>query len=208
MKAYKWAFEKSEKILFLPDQHLGRNTAKAFGIKDSEIVVWDPYKKNGGLSSVEIINSKVILWKGHCSVHTRFSVQQINHVRKNNPNTKIIVHPECTNEVVEAADINGSTELILDTVINSPAGSSWAIGTEINMVNRLAKDNPDKDIFCLDSVVCPCATMYRIHPAYLLWVLEGIMAGVAINRIKVDDHKKYNANIALERMLALGGYKA
>ena len=148
------------------------------------------------------------MWKGHCSVHTRFSLDQIKHVRKNKPNTKIIVHPECTNEVVKAADINGSTELILDTVIKSPPGSSWAIGTEINMVNRLAKDNPDKDIFCLDSVICPCATMYRIHPAYLLWVLEGIMAGVAINRIKVDDDKKYNANIALERMLALGGYRA
>ena len=208
MKAYEWVFDKGEKILFLPDQHLGRNTAKDFGINDSEIILWDPYKKNGGLSDSEILNSKVILWKGHCSVHTRFSLDQIKNVRKNKPNTKIIVHPECTNEVVKAADINGSTELILDTVIKSPPGSSWAIGTEINMVNRLAKDNPDKDIFCLDSVICPCATMYRIHPAYLLWVLEGIMAGVAINRIKVDDDKKYNANIALERMLALGGYRA
>ena len=126
-------------------------------------------------------------------------------LRKNKPDTKIIVHPECTNRL-EAADINGSTELILDTVIKSPPGSSWAIGTEINMVNRLAKMS-DKDIF-VDSVVCPCATMYRIHPAYLLWVLEGIIAGVAINRIKVDDDKKYNANITLERMLALGGYRA
>ncbi len=207
-KAFEWAFEKGEKILFLPDQHLGRNTAKSLGIDESEIIVWDPFKKNGGLSNSEILKSKVILWKGHCSVHTRFSVDQINHVRKNKPETKVIVHPECTNEVVQAADIYGSTELILDTVEKSASGSSWAIGTEINMVNRLAKDNPDKDIFCLDSVICPCATMYRIHPAYLLWVLEGIMAGVAINRIKVDDDKKHHANTALERMLSLGGYRA
>ena len=153
----------------------------------------------GGLSEEEIKDAKVILWQGHCSVHTRFTVNQIEAARERNSETTIIVHPECTQEVVAAADMYGSTELILETIAKAPAGSSWGVGTEISMVRRLAAENPDKDIFCLDPVVCPRATMYRIHPAYVLWVLEGIMAGLAINRIEVEPETQRNALVALER---------
>ena len=138
-------------------------------------------------------------------MHTRFTVEQISAARERNSETKIIVHPECTQEVVTAADMYGSTELILETIAAAPAGSSWGVGTEISMVRRLAAENPDKDIFCLDPVVCPCATMYRIHPAYVLWVLEGIMAGLAINRIEVEPETQRNALVALERMLEIAG---
>ena len=204
-KAYEWAFERGDKILFLPDQHLGRNTGIAMGISSGDMAVWNPHLPMGGLSDAEIRQAKVLLWQGHCSVHTRFTVDQIVTARERNPETNIIVHPECTQETVAAADMNGSTEFILNTVAGAPAGSSWGIGTEISMVRRLAANNPDKDIFCLDPVVCPCSTMYRIHPAYLLWVLEGIMAGLAINRIEVEPETRRNALIALERMLEVGG---
>ena len=169
------------------------------------MAVWNPFLPLGGLSEDEIINAKILLWQGHCSVHTRFTVDQIDSARERNTETTIIVHPECTREVVDAADMYGSTELILDTISNAPAGTSWGVGTEISMVHRLAADNPDKDIFCLDPVVCPCATMYRIHPAYVLWVLEGIMAGLAINRVEVEPETQRNARIALERMLEIAG---
>ena len=175
------------------------------GIPASDMVVWNPHLPMGGLSDAEIREAKVLLWQGHCSVHTRFTVAQIDAARERNPETNIIVHPECTREVVAAADMNGSTEFILNTISEAPAGSSWGVGTEISMVRRLAANNPDKDIFCLDSVVCPCATMYRIHPAYVLWVLEGIMAGLAINRIEVEPETRRNALIALERMLEVAG---
>ncbi|MCH7983379.1 MAG: quinolinate synthase NadA [Chloroflexi bacterium] len=204
-KAFEWAFERGDKILFLPDQHLGRNTGIAMGISPGDMAVWNPHLPMGGLSDAEIRQAKVLLWQGHCSVHTRFTVDQINAARERNPETNIIVHPECTQETVAAADMNGSTEFILNTVAGAPAGSSWGIGTEISMVRRLAANNPDKDVFCLDPVVCPCSTMYRIHPAYLLWVLEGIMAGLAINRIEVEPETRRNALIALERMLEVGG---
>ena len=204
-KAFEWAFERGDKILFLPDQHLGRNTGIAMGISPGDMAVWNPHLPMGGLSDAEIRQAKVLLWQGHCSVHTRFTVDQIVAARERNPETNIIVHPECTQETVAAADMNGSTEFILNTVAGAPAGSSWGIGTEISMVRRLAANNPDKDIFCLDPVVCPCSTMYRIHPAYLLWVLEGIMAGLAINRIEVEPETRRNALIALERMLEVGG---
>ena len=204
-KAFEWAFERGDKILFLPDQHLGRNTGIAMGISPGDMAVWNPHLPMGGLSDAEIRQAKVLLWQGHCSVHTRFTVDQIVVARERNPETNIIVHPECTQETVAAADMNGSTELILNTVAGAPAGSSWGIGTEISMVRRLAANNPDKDIFCLDPVVCPCSTMYRIHPAYLLWVLEGIMAGLAINRIEVEPETRRNALIALERMLEVAG---
>ncbi|MCH7971142.1 MAG: quinolinate synthase NadA [Chloroflexi bacterium] len=204
-KAFEWAFERGDKILFLPDQHLGRNTGIAMGISPGDMAVWNPHLPMGGLSDAEIRQAKVLLWQGHCSVHTRFTVDQIVTARERNPETNIIVHPECTQETVAAADMNGSTEFILNTVAGAPAGSSWGIGTEISMVRRLAANNPDKDIFCLDPVVCPCSTMYRIHPAYLLWVLEGIMAGLAINRIEVEPETRRNALIALERMLEVGG---
>jgi quinolinate synthase len=204
-KAFDWALERGDKILFLPDQHLGRNTGIAVGIPADDMAVWNPHLPMGGLSEAEIKRVTVLLWQGHCSVHTRFTVAQIDAARERNRETNIIVHPECTQEVVTAADMFGSTEFILQTVATAPAGSSWGIGTEISMVRRLAANNPDKDIFCLDPVVCPCSTMYRIHPAYLLWVLEGIMSGLAINRIEVEPETRRNALIALERMLEVAG---
>lgn len=202
-KAFDWALERGEKILFLPDQHLGRNTALAKGIPEDDIKVWDPNLPMGGLEEEEIHKATLLLWKGHCSVHTRFTTEHIDDARNRNPLTTIVVHPECTREVVDAADMSGSTEFILKTVTDAPPGTSWGIGTEINMVKRLADNNPDKDIFCLDPIVCPCATMYRIHPAYILWVLEGILAGIAINRIEVEPEHKRDSLIALNRMLHL-----
>ena len=202
-KAFDWAFKRGEKILFLPDQHLGRNTAYDYGIKEEEISIWDPYVPNGGLSDLQLSNSKVILWKGHCSVHTRFTVQQIESAKIKFPDVNILVHPECTNEVVSMADFVGSTEYIKNTIDNAPAKSKWAIGTEINLVKRLANTNKDKNIFCLDDMICPCSTMYRVHPAYLLWVLEGLVAGYVINQIEVEEEVKDYAKIALQRMLDL-----
>jgi len=202
-KAFDWALERGEKILFLPDQHLGRNTAIAKGIPEDSIKVWDPNLPMGGLEEEEIHKATLLLWKGHCSVHTRFTTEHIDNARKRNPLTTVVVHPECTREVVDAADMSGSTEFILKMVSDAPPGTSWGIGTEVNMVKRLALTNPDKDIFCLDPIVCPCATMYRIHPAYILWVLEGILAGIAINRIEVEPGHKRDSLIALNRMLQL-----
>ena len=203
--AYDWALERGKRIFFLPDQHLGRNTGLAKGIPAEDMVVWNPFRPMGGLGEEQIRKAKVILWQGHCSVHTRFTVRQIEDARRDDPDVNVVVHPECVREVVDAADFNGSTEFIRKTVEGAPSGTSWAIGTEINMVNRLRDDNPDKRVFCLDPVVCPCATMYRIHPAYVLWVLEGIMAGVGINVVEVDAETKRHALVALERMLEVGG---
>lgn len=202
-KAFEWSFDRGEKILFLPDQHLGRNTGLKMGIKDEEMVVWDPNKIMGGLTTKEISSSKLILWKGHCSVHTRFTLDQVKKAKENHPDVNIIVHPECTRDVVDASDYNGSTEYIIDMVNNAEPNSIWAIGTEINLVKRLASENPDKNIYCLDSVVCPCSTMYRIHPAYLLWVLEGLIAGFLINKIQVSPEDKKYSKIAIDRMLNL-----
>ena len=202
-QSFDWAFARGERILFLPDQHLGRNTAKDYGIKDSEMVIWNPYKKYGGLQVEEINNAKVILWKGHCSVHTRFTVQQIEAAKIKYPDVNILVHPECTNEVVSKADFVGSTEYINNMVKNSESGTSWAIGTEINLVKRLAHTYTDKTVFCLDEMVCPCATMYRVHPAYLLWVLEGLLAGFLINQITVDEEDQIHSKKSLQRMLDL-----
>tara|TARA_B100001029_G_scaffold175462_1_gene176936 strand:+ start:1373 stop:2575 length:1203 start_codon:yes stop_codon:yes gene_type:complete len=201
-KAFTKYFESGKKIFFFPDQHLGRNTALSLGIDLGEIKLWNPFKLNGGLSDTEIKIAKVLVWQGHCSVHTRFTVDQIE-MAKNDKNAKIIVHPECTNEVVSNSDYVGSTEYIIDVVSNSESGSVWGIGTEINLVKRLALKNPDKDIFCLDPIVCPCATMYRIHPAYLLWVLDGIGAGLVINQVEVDFETRINSKVALDRMLEL-----
>ena len=167
------------------------------------MVVWDPNMIMGGLSKEEILSSKLILWKGHCSVHTRFTEDQIKSSRINDPDVNVIVHPECTREVVDASDYNGSTEYIIDMVNNSDPNTTWAVGTEINLVKRLAEKNPDKKIYCLDSMVCPCSTMYRIHPAYLLWVLEGLIAGFLINKIEVSDHDRKYSRIAVDRMLNL-----
>ena len=202
-QALSWAFDHGEKVLFIPDQHLGRNTAIDYGIPEDEMVIWDPYKVDGGISDYDLDRAKMILWKGHCSVHTRFSVNQINLARAKNKKVNILVHPECTNDVVSMADYVGSTEYIKQMVHNAPNGSSWAIGTEINLVKRLAHTYPEKNVFCLDEMICPCATMYRVHPAYLLWVLEGLLAGYVINQIKVKDSIQLYSKIALERMLEL-----
>lgn len=198
---FRWAFQRGEKVLFIPDQHLGRNTGVKLGIPLEEMVVWNPFKPTGGLSRSQIEQARIILWQGHCSVHTRFKVSQIEEARKRFPSVKVVVHPECIREVVAAADLDGSTEFIIRTVTNSPPASVWAVGTEISLVNRLAKENPDKTVFCLDPIVCPCSTMYRIHPAYLAWVLEGLVSGQVINRITVDEETARYARIALERML-------
>jgi|TARA_R110002033_G_scaffold165968_2_gene204319 quinolinate synthase len=202
-KAFKWAFNRGNKIIFLPDQHLGRNTAYQLGIKDDDIIVWNPFKQLGGNTEQAVRNAKVILWQGHCSVHTRFTVEQINNTRNNYPTVNVIAHPECTSDVVSAADYVGSTEFIINTIANAEEGTIWAVGTEISLVNRLAKTNPDKQVVCLDSIVCPCATMYRIHPAYVLWTLEGILFNNPVNVINVSREDKEAAKVALDRMLSL-----
>ena len=203
--SFEWAFQRGEKILFLPDQHLGRNTGVKLDVPLDEMVVWNPFKPLGGLSESQIQSARIILWQGHCSVHTRFSVAQIEDARAKFPDVQVVVHPECVREVVDAADMDGSTEFIIKVVSQAPAGSVFAIGTEINLVNRLAQENPDKTVFCLDPVVCPCATMYRIHPAYLAWVTEGLVAETVVNQVKVDDETAHYARVALKRMLSLQG---
>jgi len=199
----EWAFQKAERILFLPDQHLGRNTGLKLGMSLDEMVVWNPFKRLGGNTPEQLRDAKLILWQGHCAVHTRFTVKQIQAARDRYPDVTVLVHPECTMETVQAADLNGSTEFIRKQINEAPAGSKWAVGTEISLVNRLAINNPDKVVFCLDPVSCPCSTMYRIHPAYLLWVLEGLIEGQVINQITVPEETKHYAQIALNQMLAL-----
>ena len=200
---FEWALERGRRILFLPDQHLGRNTGLKMGIGLDEMVVWNPFKPMGGNSVDALQSARLILWQGHCSVHTRFTVQQIEQARAAYPDVHVVVHPECIMEVVQAADSNGSTEYIKRVVADAAPGSIIAVGTEISMVNRLAAENPDKKIFCLDSVVCPCSTMYRIHPAYLSWVLDGLNEGVVVNRITVDEDTAEQARVSLDRMLAV-----
>ncbi|MCI0832231.1 MAG: quinolinate synthase NadA [Chloroflexi bacterium] len=203
---YDWSFERGDKVLFFPDQHLGRNTGIKKGVSLDEMVVWDytlPYGSLGGNTREELERAKVILWKGWCSVHRRFSVAQIEKARTEYPGVKVIVHPECTMEVLQAADMDGSTEVISRAITEAPAGSTWAVGTEINLVSRLARENPDKTVFCLDPVVCPCATMYRIHPAYLAWTLDELAAGRIVNRVEVPADIAKHAKVALERMLSV-----
>ena len=203
-RAMKWAFERGEKVFFLPDQHLGRNTAVLkLGLKLSDCVVWNPWKVNGGLSDAELISAKVILWRGHCSVHGRFSVENIEQVRQRIAGVKVIVHPECQHEVVSKADVVGSTEMIIKTVTQSPAGSSWAVGTELNLVKRLAANNPDKTVVFLDKDVCYCSTMNRIDLPHLLWAMESLVKGRVVNQIKVEPKTANFARIALDRMLGL-----
>ncbi len=203
-KVFLWAFERADKVLFFPDQHLGRNTALKLGISLDEMAVWDytlPYSSLGGNDVEKLRRAKVILWKGHCSVHQRFTLGQVLEARRRYPDVKVIVHPECRMEVVQAADMDGSTEFIARTIAEAPPGTKWAVGTEINLVSRLARENPDKLVFCLDPVVCPCSTMYRIHPAYLCWVLEELVEGRIVNQVKVDEETAHWARVALERML-------
>ena len=203
-KTMEWALSKGEKILFLPDQHLGRNTAVlSLGLTLEDCVLWNPWKPMGGLTADEINSAKVILWRGHCSVHGRFSLESVNQVRKEVPGIKVLVHPECQNEVVAAADVVGSTEMIIKTVSQSPAGSAWAIGTELNLVSRLAKAHPDKKIVFLDKTVCYCSTMNRIDLPHLVWVMESLVNGRLENQIVVDEKIAKWAKVALERMLAL-----
>lgn len=203
-RALAWAIEQGDKVLFFPDQHLGRNTAFAMGFDpDEDMVVWDPFKPLGGNTVEKIKQARFILWKGHCSVHKRFTVEQIEHARATIPGVQVLVHPECELAVVQASDHYGSTEAIIRFVENSPEGSAWAIGTEVNLVQRLAKEHPDKTIVCLDPQVCPCSTMYRIHPSFLLWSLENLVNGEAVNVVRVPESVAVPARAALEQMLRL-----
>jgi quinolinate synthase len=202
--AMEWAFTQGSKILFLPDQHLGRNTAvQSLGLSLEDCVLWNPWKEMGGLTREELERAKVILWRGHCSVHGRFSKDSIDDVRSRIPDVKILVHPECTHEVVTHADFVGSTEYIIKTIQAAPSGSAWAIGTEFNLVSRLAKAHPDKNIVYLDKTLCYCSTMNRIDLPHLVWVMESLVAGHVVNQIKVDSRVKKFSQLALERMLAL-----
>jgi quinolinate synthase len=199
----KWAFEGGEKILFLPDEHLGRNTGYRMGVPLDKMIVWDPYQELGGNSPTAIQNASVILWKGYCSVHQRFTAQQVEKVRRENPSIRVIVHPECRFEVAQAADQIGSTEGIIKAITSSPAGTQWAVGTEIHLVNRLGKELPDHRVISLDPNVCVCTTMFRITPQHLLWALENVAEGHIVNRITVDERTRHFARIALDRMLSL-----
>ncbi|WP_422688955.1 quinolinate synthase NadA [Candidatus Planktophila versatilis] len=203
-KSLEWAFAKSEKVLFMPDQHLGRNTAVlSLGLSLEDCVLWNPWKPMGGLTEDEIRGAKMILWRGHCSVHGRFSLDSIHEVRTRIPGVQVIVHPECQYEVVSAADVVGSTEKIIQIVSQSAPGSKWAVGTELNLVSRLAANNPDKEVVFLDKTVCYCSTMNRIDLPHLVWSMESIIAGHIVNEIKVDPRVAKYAKLALEQMLAL-----
>ena len=195
--------KEADKLFFFPDQHLGRNTGAKFGIRLDEMVVWDPSQDLGGNTEEALRNARLILWKGHCSVHGRFKPWHVEQVRKEVPDIKVLVHPECTYEVVQASDINGSTEFIIRTVEAAPAGSKWAVGTEINLVNRLIAQFPDKHIQLLAPDLCMCATMYRIAPQNLAWSLESLVAGQVVNQIIVPEETAKWARIALDRMLAI-----
>ena len=198
----EWAFDRGQRVVFFPDQHLGRNTAKEMGIDEAQMPLWRPHLPLGGNTVEQLRDARVILWNGFCSVHKRFTVEQIDRARAEHPGVRVIVHPECPAAVVEAADGAGSTEYIRKEVEAALPGQVLAIGTEINLVNRLQQQRPDLTIFCLDPVVCPCSTMYRIHPAYLAWTLEALVAGSVPNRITVDGSVAAESRVALERMLA------
>ena len=205
MATLKWAFERGEKILFLPDQHLGRNTAYKMGIPLDEMVVWDPHEIFGGLDPEQVKRAKMILWKGHCSVHERFTAKQIETVRRQHPGIRVIVHPEVPWDVVQAADDSGSTEYILRTVRESAPGSVWAVGTEVHLVNRLANEvaADNKTVISLDQFGCLCSTMFRVSPNHLLWILEELIEGRVHNRIVVPEEQKHWNRVALDRMLSI-----
>jgi len=205
-RALRWALSKGSKVLFLPDQHLGRNTAVLeLGMGLDDCVVWDPHARgeSGGLTAEQLADATMILWRGHCSVHGRFAPSCVTEVRERIPGVNVIVHPECLHDVVLAADQIGSTEKIISTIEHAPPGSAWAVGTELNLVQRLAADNPDKNVVFLDKTVCYCSTMNRIDLPHLVWALESLVAGQVPNRITVDDQTARQARAALERMLAL-----
>src|SRR5690606_7400644 len=190
------------RVLFFPDQHLGRNTARAMGVPLEQMPMWNPRRPLGGSAPADLEDSRVILWHGFCSVHRRFTVDQIDKARNEHPGVRVIVHPECPMAVVDAADESGSTDVIRRAIEGATEPTTFAIGTEINLVQRLAAQHPQHTIFCLDPVVCPCSTMYRIHPAYLAWVLDGLVEGRTVNRITVSPDVAGPARIALDRMLA------
>ncbi|GAA3010674.1 quinolinate synthase NadA [Streptosporangium longisporum] len=203
-RALEWAFQRGEKVLFLPDQHLGRNTAVLeMGLSLDDCVVYDPHRPGGGLTPERLAAATVILWKGHCSVHGRFSAQCVDDVRARIPGVNVLVHPECRHEVVTKADHVGSTEYIIKKIEQAPAGSSWAVGTELNLVKRLGAMFPDKNVTFLDRTVCYCSTMNRIDLPHLVWALESLAAGQVVNQITVDDDTAHWAKVALDRMLAL-----
>jgi quinolinate synthase len=202
--AMSWAFTQGEKILFLPDQHLGRNTAVlSLGLTLDDCVLWNPWKPMGGLTEEQIKKAKVILWRGHCSVHGRFSIESVNEIRNRVPGVQVLVHPECTHEVVSSADQVGSTEKIIQIVKASPSGSKWAIGTELNLVQRISQTNPDKEIYFLDKDICYCSTMNRIDLPHLVWAMESLVSGKVVNQIRVAPEVARFSKLALERMLAL-----
>ena len=198
-----WALAKGDKVFFFPDEHLGRNSASALGIPDEEVVLWQRGKPLGGNTPDQLKKARVILWNGYCTVHMQFNASQVAGWRERDPGVRIIVHPECRHEVVRGADLYGSTEAIIKAVSDSPPGSKWAIGTEINLVNRLKKQHPDKAIHSLSPFQCLCSTMYRIKPGYLLWVLDNLAEGRVVNRIRVDPATAAQAKIALDRMLEI-----
>jgi quinolinate synthase len=199
----EWCWARREKILFFPDEHLGRNTANKMGIPREQMIVWDPYQPNGGNTKEAIKRARLILWKGHCSVHQMFQPVHVDHFRKQYPDGKVIVHPECHEDVVNKADLIGSTEFIIRTVTAAPVGTTWAIGTELNLVNRLKHELPDKKVFFLSSTVCQCATMFRIDAAHLCWAMENLAEGQVVNHIVVPQDDKLWAKVALDRMMAV-----
>ncbi|WP_337173434.1 quinolinate synthase NadA [Paludisphaera sp.] len=203
-KVLDWAFARRRRALFFPDQHLGRNTARSMGIPLEEMIVWDPRRDMGGNSTRAIEDSRVILWRGHCSVHQMFKPAHVAQFRERHPGIQILVHPECSMPVVEASDLVGSTEFILKTIAEAPAGSEWAVGTELHLVNRLAKEHPDKKVHFLSPMVCMCSTMYRIDLPHLAWCLENLARGTPVNRVQVPDDVKASARESLRRMLELG----
>jgi quinolinate synthase len=201
--AMRWAFEQRDKVLFLPDQHLGRNTAVAMGLSLDDCVVWNPHQDMGGLTEEQIARARVILWRGHCSVHQRFTPAMVDAVRARVPGVRVLVHPECRYDVVQKADEIGSTEKIITLVAESPPGSKWAIGTELNLVTRIGIENPDKTVVFLDRTVCYCATMNRIDLPHLVWAMENLLGGVVVNRVHVEPETAQWARVALERMLQI-----
>ena len=201
--AFRWAFARTPKIFFLPDQHLGRNTAYGMGIPLSDMVVWDPFLPQGGLTVEQMRRARVMLWKGHCSVHQRFLPEHVEQVRARYPGIRVIVHPECRWEVCQKADALGSTDRLIKLVEQAPAGTQFAVGTEIHLVNRVAKENPDKMVVTLDDSGCLCTTMFRISPQHLGWALENLVEGNVVNRIQVREDVKRWAHVALDRMLEI-----
>lgn len=203
-KVLEWALNRADKAFFFPDQHLGRNTAFAMGLDpEGDMVLWDPASALDDANVAAFRRARVILWKGHCSVHQRFTTEQIALARREHPGVTVIVHPECDISVVRAADLNGSTEYIIGQVRAGAPGSVWAVGTEINLVRRLQSEMPDRTVFCLDPIVCPCSTMYRIHPRYLAWALENLVAGRIVNQVRVQANIRADARRALDRMLEI-----